>query len=43
MDEFQVALAIAEGWASQEEHLEMGSMRLTGLAMTGETGVTLVE
>ncbi|KAK6748316.1 hypothetical protein RB195_001127 [Necator americanus] len=31
-----LALAIAEEWASQDQHLQMGHMRLTGLAFTAQ-------
>lgn len=31
-----LALAVAEEWASQEEHLHMSNMRLTGLAFTAQ-------
>ncbi|CAI5448424.1 unnamed protein product [Caenorhabditis angaria] len=36
LDSYPLALAIAEEWASQNEFLRLGQMRLTGLAFTAQ-------
>uniref|UniRef100_A0A8R1DHV7 ATP synthase mitochondrial F1 complex assembly factor 2 n=1 Tax=Caenorhabditis japonica TaxID=281687 RepID=A0A8R1DHV7_CAEJA len=36
LDSYPLALAIAEEWSSQDEHLQLGQMRLTGLAFTAQ-------
>lgn len=36
LDSYPLALAIAEEWSSQNEHLQLGQMRLTGLAFTAQ-------
>ncbi|CAB55134.2 ATP synthase mitochondrial F1 complex assembly factor 2 [Caenorhabditis elegans] len=36
LDSYPLALAIAEEWSSQDEFLQLGQMRLTGLAFTAQ-------
>lgn len=36
LDSYPLALAIAEEWSSQDESLQLGQMRLTGLAFTAQ-------
>ncbi|CAI2351976.1 unnamed protein product [Caenorhabditis sp. 36 PRJEB53466] len=36
LNSYPLALAIAEEWSAQDEHLQLGQMRLTGLAFTAQ-------